>query len=72
MEKIPQETESMRKKVERAKEAPFEDVTLEELRQDWLKASGIAGRHNAPIDAKEKARIAKEKYLEVLEKEQNK
>lgn len=72
MEQIPQETESMRKKIELAREVDFKDVTLEELKQEWLKTASEANRHDAPPDAQEKAREAKQKYFEALEKEQDK
>lgn len=69
---LPEETASMRQKIKRAKEISYEDVTLEELKQEWLKTSSAAGRHDAPPDAQEKARTTKQKYFEALEKEQSK
>lgn len=61
--------EDMKRKIENAETAQFVDVTLEELKQEWLKTSGVAGRHDAPPDAQEKAHAAKKKYFEALEKE---
>lgn len=64
--------EDMEEKIRKAQDAVWEDVTVEELKQEWLRTSGLAGRHDAPSDAKEKARIAKQKYFEALEKEAQK
>ena len=60
--------EEMKKKIANAQEVECEDVMLEELRQDWLRTSSAANRHDAPADAKVKAREAKKKYLEALKK----
>lgn len=62
--------EAARKKIANAEPAEFEDVTLEELRQDWLRASSKAGRHDAPKNAQAKAKKAKKTYFEALAKEQ--
>ena len=58
--------EEMRRKIANAEPAVFEDVTIEELKQDWLRAASLAGRHDAPANAKKKAREAKKKYFEAL------
>lgn len=57
-------TEYTKKEIDNMREANFIDITISELKKEWLNLSSLVSRGNASEETKNMAREAKRKYFE--------